>query len=104
MGVLARKELVMGFGHRVYKTCDPRTAVVKACAEKLAKASGDKRIYSISERIEAAMWGEKELFANLDFFSGAAFHFCGVPSGLFTALVFIFRTSGCSAHIFEQPL
>src|SRR5467141_2877051 len=69
LAMLARKELVMGFGHRVYKTCDPRTEVIKAWAEKLGKASGDTRIYPISERIEAVMWREKKLFANLDFFS-----------------------------------
>src|SRR5439155_21926539 len=80
----ARKELIMGFGHRVYRTSDPRSEVIKGWAQRLAEDVGDTRLYPISERIEEVMWREKRLFPNLDFYSASAYHFLGIPTPMFT--------------------
>lgn len=100
--MLRRKELIMGFGHRVYKKCDPRTAPIKEIARKLARDSTDRNLFAIGERIEAVMWREKNIFANLDFFSALAYHFSDIPTPLFTPIFVIARTAGWAAHILEQ--
>lgn len=100
--MLSRKELVMGFGHRVYTTSDPRSAIIKEWAKKMSRGAGDETVYPIAERIEKVMWDEKSLFPNLDFYSAVAYHFCGIPTPFFTALFVMSRISGWSAHLYEQ--
>ena len=99
---LARKDKVMGFGHRVYKTRDPRSDVIRLWAERLSRGAGDGRLYAVSERIDAVMKREKGLFPNLDFYSASAYHFLGVPTPLFTPIFVFSRTAGWAAHVFEQ--
>jgi 2-methylcitrate synthase len=100
--MLARKEKIMGFGHAVYRTSDPRNAVIKAWAKKLGADGGDHVLYPVSEAIEAVLWREKKLFPNLDFYSASAYRFLGVPTPLFTPIFVCSRTAGWAAHIFEQ--
>jgi len=102
LGMLARKEKIMGFGHAVYRTSDPRNTVIKQWSEKLAREQGDKKLYPISVRCEEVMWREKELFCNADFFHASTYHFMGIPTKLFTPIFVMSRVTGWTAHIFEQ--
>ena len=101
-GMLARKEVIMGFGHAIYRTSDPRNTIIKDWAERLAGEVGDSRLYPISCAVEETMWDEKELFANADFFHAAAYHFMGIPTKLFTPIFVCSRVSGWAAHVMEQ--
>ncbi|KTD61800.1 bifunctional 2-methylcitrate synthase/citrate synthase [Legionella spiritensis] len=102
VSMLANKAKIMGFGHRVYKDCDPRSDIIKSWSKKLAEAKNDTRLYQVSERIEAVMRREKKLFPNLDFYSASAYHFCNIPTMLFTPIFVMSRVTGWSAHVFEQ--
>lgn len=102
MIMLENKAKIMGFGHRVYTKSDPRSDIIKAWSKKLGLAQDSMLLYKISERIEEVMWREKTLFPNLDFYSASAYHFCGIPTPLFTPIFVISRVTGWSAHIFEQ--
>lgn len=103
MAALARKDKIMGFGHRVYKHCDPRSDVIKVYAHHLSQGDEDgKRMFVVAERIEAVMRREKKLFPNLDFYSAIVYHRCGIPTPLFTPLFVMSRVTGWSAHIMEQ--
>lgn len=101
-GMLERKELIMGFGHAIYRTSDPRNTVIKAHALELATQSGERLYYDISAVIEKLMWDEKELFANADFFHASAYHSMRIPTKLFTPIFVCSRVTGWSAHVMEQ--
>ena len=100
--MLDKKEKIMGFGHAVYSTEDPRNKIIKSWAEKLSKSGNDETLYQVSEEIEKTMDEEKNMFANTDFFMASAYHYLGIPTKLFTPLFVIGRTSGWAANIFEQ--
>ena len=102
LGMLARKEKIMGFGHAVYRESDPRNAIIKEWSKKLSEQVGDTHLYAVSERCEAVMWREKKLFCNADFFHASAYNFMGIPTKLFTPIFVCSRVSGWTAHAMEQ--
>jgi 2-methylcitrate synthase len=102
MEMLARKEKIMGFGHRVYRVADPRSDIIKAWAKKLAASAGRDVLFDVSERIDQVMRREKDLFPNLDFYSATVYHLCGIPTEMFTPVFVLARIGGWSAHIMEQ--
>ncbi|MBZ2167837.1 2-methylcitrate synthase [Marinobacter sp. F4216] len=102
MGMLERKEKIMGFGHAIYSDSDPRNAIIKKWSEQLAEEVGDTVLYPVSVRCEEVMWREKKLFCNADFFHASAYHFMGIPTELFTPIFVMSRVSGWAAHVKEQ--
>lgn len=102
LGMLERKEKIMGFGHAIYSESDPRNAVIKEWSEKLGKANGDTSLYDISVRCESVMWREKKLFCNADFFHASAYNYMGIPTKLFTPIFVCSRLTGWAAHVMEQ--
>lgn len=102
MGMLARKDKIMGFGHAIYSESDPRNTIIKQWAEKLAAEVGDTTLYPVSVRCEEVMWREKKLFCNADFFHASAYHFMGIPTKLFTPIFVMSRLTGWAAHVKEQ--
>ncbi len=100
--MLARKEKIMGFGHAVYRTSDPRNIIIKKWSEKLAQENGDSSLYDISVACEEFMWDSKKLFCNADFFHASTYNYLGIPTKLFTPIFVCSRLTGWAAHIMEQ--
>lgn len=99
---MANKDLVMGFGHRVYKQGDSRVPTMKACLEDLTEWSGDTKWLEIYNTMADIMVSEKGIHPNLDFPSGPAYYLMGFPINLYTPIFVMARTTGWSAHYFEQ--
>jgi citrate synthase len=99
---LGRKEKIMGFGHRVYKTEDPRATHLRRLARELGARAGDTRWFDISERIEKVVQDEKALYPNVDFYAASVYHYLGIPHDLMTTVFAASRVAGWTAHVREQ--
>jgi citrate synthase len=99
---LAQGEKIMGFGHRVYKTEDPRATHLRRMSAELASAAGDDTYYQMSRRMEEVVLAEKGLFPNVDFFAATVYHYLGIPTDLFTPVFSASRMAGWTAHVIEQ--
>ncbi len=104
MARVARKEIIIGFGHPVYTVSDPRNQTIKAIAKGLCEDGDNMNLFNVADRIEAVMKREKNMFANLDWYSAVTYHMLGVPTSLFTPIFVLSRTTGWGAHIIEQRL
>jgi 2-methylcitrate synthase len=99
---LAARQKVMGFGHRVYKTWDPRATVLREIAERLGRQFGETRWYEISVRVQETVMAEKSLYPNVDFYTASVYSALGLPPDLYTPLFAAARMAGWTAHIREQ--
>lgn len=99
---LAARELIMGFGHAVYRQRDPRNGIIKQWSRRLSEESGDDLLFAVSEAIQKTMRAEKNMFANADFFHASAYNYLGIPTKLFTPIFVMSRITGWAAHCFEQ--
>ena len=99
---LANKVKIPGFGHRVYRTEDPRATHLRALSEELGKRTGHEKLYRLSTIMETEVKGAKGLNANVDFYSASAYYSLGIPIDLFTPIFAVSRMSGWTAHVLEQ--
>ncbi len=101
-GRLAAGEKIMGFGHRVYRTEDPRATHLREMSGELARAQGDETYYLMSRRMEETVFAEKGLYPNVDFYAATVYHYLGIPTDLFTPVFSVSRMAGWTAHVIEQ--
>ena len=99
---LRNKEKVPGFGHRVYRTEDPRATHLRRMSREVGERAGNTRWFEMSQRIEAVMKAEKQIDANVDFYSASTYYLLGIPIALFTPIFAVSRVSGWTAHALEQ--
>ncbi|MCQ6277655.1 citrate synthase [Bacillus sp. EB600] len=99
---LVKKKKIMGFGHRVYKTGDPRAKFLKSMSKRLTALTGQGKLFEMSVKIDDIIQKEKGLLPNVDFYSASTYYSLGIPSELFTPIFAVSRTSGWTAHILEQ--
>jgi citrate synthase len=100
--LLRQGQKIMGFGHRVYKTEDPRAAHLREMSAELGAASGDDTYYRMSRRMEEVVFAEKGLYPNVDFYAATVYHYLGIPTDLFTPVFSASRMAGWTAHVIEQ--
>ena len=99
---LAKKKKIMGFGHRVYKTEDPRSVWLRKFSKEMGEAKGETRWNEILERLREVMFRDKKLYPNVDYYSGSAYYLMGIPLDLFTPIFAVSRISGWTGHVLEQ--
>jgi citrate synthase len=100
--MFAKKVKIPGFGHRVYRTDDPRATHLRVMSEELGKSTGHEDLYLMSTRVEETVKGEKKLNPNVDFYSASTYYSLGIPIDLFTPIFAVSRMSGWTAHVLEQ--
>ena len=101
-GLLAGKKKIMGFGHRVYHTEDPRATVLRKMSEELGRSTGQPKWFEMSKKIEDLMIREKKINANVDFYSASAYYVLGIPVDLYPLVFAVSRIAGWAAHVLEQ--